>query len=565
MENNWENISKRSLLTIATINIGESLHGMVDGIKEDLSKSDQKKPVEPTFFDKMIENSLNSQVLVDKQVDLKFNIDAIAGDLVKTISSLDKRIEDLGLNNLQKNNAQKPLSNFPVSLKQPIRASLVDSNVNMSDNPSDPKKSDSAFPSYDAGYQNHSPLKPQNGEPKKVNISENRIEIVSSTKSNKIINDTQPEGFNLIDNPPSQNAEHPSTQVAEPMDVESILLNNGNLNGNQNNNNSNVLAEQIQNALQKDNPLKSFLNAEKHTYELISAVKDRTLDLFVLNKGRVTKLKIDEKCFMGDTMGGIKDFPQTNYKYVNLGDSILVTGGSVPQNKSQSKCFLIKVFCNPGITCNIFSYESMAEPRDRHNIIYLSSFNSVVVCSGFYNNSAEINNISTQKWSSLGKLKEMRINATMAFINDRYVYVISGFKLIADKKGSYMNSCEYLDINNKHQGWTLVDYSNLGNVTIAASAMGVISLAKNKIVLLGGWDGTNNLSNFTEVNFQEDSPNIVSVKKDCYPPVKKGVCSNLTSAFVRVEAQAYLFNFSSMSLICYDASINKFSEKDIIN
>ena len=49
-------------------------------------------------------------------------------------------------------------------------------------------------------------------------------------------------------------------------------------------------------------------------------------------------------------------------------------------------------------------------------------------------------------------MNEVRGNATISYINNRYIYVIGGYKILDNKKGQYLNDLGYLDFNHLNNG-----------------------------------------------------------------------------------------------------------------
>ena len=185
-------------------------------------------------------------------------------------------------------------------------------------------------------------------------------------------------------------------------------------------------------------------------------------------------------------------FPD-NSKYVNIGNSIVLTGGFINRYLIKS-CYLIVV---NKIENNEEEYEIKIKPfgkmknaRERHNIIYLPDKKIILVCSGFYNKGSEYTEINNVEWKNIGEMNEERGNATIAYINQRYIFVIGGFKVLENKigknNGFYHGNYEYLDFNNLNNGWTQREFTN---ISIQMSVMGVIHINNNELILCGGFDG----------------------------------------------------------------------------
>jgi len=188
-------------------------------------------------------------------------------------------------------------------------------------------------------------------------------------------------------------------------------------------------------------------------------------------------------------------------------------------------------------------------------MIYVENINSIIVCSGFYSNSSEITDINKGIWNNLPNLKEVRANATMFCLNQKYVYCIGGFHVEKDKTvGTYLNSCEFIDVTTERKEWTFIDFDRMHR-NLKNCAMGVLNLAPNKILLVGGYDGTKYLSETTEIDFQDGSPEIKSIS-----PLGKrhGLSRGIiftSSKFIRLNNKAYNFDLQSR-LVIYDTENN---------
>src|SRR5207237_882698 len=120
-------------------------------------------------------------------------------------------------------------------------------------------------------------------------------------------------------------------------------------------------------------------------------------------------------------------FPEFS-KSVNLGSSLLVTGGIIDKITLNTS-YLISTECNYNDDQYYLTYFStMNEPRNRHNIIYLPCKNEVLICSGPCSKSVEIANLTDKNWIQISSLQNERTNATMAFVNQNFIYCIGGYQ-----------------------------------------------------------------------------------------------------------------------------------------
>ena len=261
---------------------------------------------------------------------------------------------------------------------------------------------------------------------------------------------------------------------------------------NRNNNNNNMF--------KKDNILNNYndnnfslLNDNKikqidiDNYQLFIYLQLKSNILLIFNpKTGFQNIKVTKNHFQ-NPLDSFINFPE-NSKYINLGSSILLTGGYINKEKTNN-CYLMIISEIPSkkeYELSIISYAKMLSARERHNIIYLPDKKVVLVCSGFFNKESEYSELNNNEWNNLGEMNEVRGNATISYINNRYIYVIGGYKILDNKKGQYLNNLEYLDFNNLNNGWKQIEF---GNLNIQLSAMGVIPINNNQFILCGGFDG----------------------------------------------------------------------------
>ena len=182
-------------------------------------------------------------------------------------------------------------------------------------------------------------------------------------------------------------------------------------------------------------------------------------------------------------------------RFVNLGQSVLLTGGMSKDMKPLLKCYLIGIIENdsserPKYSINISPYGDFKIGRERHNLIYLPNKNYVVACGGFLSKYCECSDIYKGNWETMPSMNKSRGNASMAYINNRYIYIMGGFELSYDSpKGNYLNDIEYFDINNFGNGWTNINFSNPYGYNLSLTALGVVPITKNIFLICGGFDG----------------------------------------------------------------------------
>ena len=273
-------------------------------------------------------------------------------------------------------------------------------------------------------------------------------------------------------------------------------------------------------------------------YEIFISLKPKSDEIIIFNPDKgFCSLKVSPNNFQ-NTAEAFITFPEHS-KYVNLGSSLLLTGGYINKQLTNN-CYLFVIGKDQDqYELNIMSYGKMREGRERHNIIYLSDRNTVLVCSGFFNQGSEYSDINTGEWKSAGNLNEVRGNATIAYINNKYVYMIGGYKINERQHGGvYHGNCEYLDFTNIMAGWKMI---NFANNTLRLSAMGVIPLGDQYFLLCGGFDGNTYRKEVYKVDISEiDNP-----KLDKLNITLPGNFIFLHNGFIKIGESAYNLELSN--------------------
>ena len=215
-------------------------------------------------------------------------------------------------------------------------------------------------------------------------------------------------------------------------------------------------------------------------------LKEKTNDILIYNeKCGCIKIKLEH-----DTL---KTFPAKS-KFVNLGTSCMLTGGEAPGKQKLNSCYILTCIEKDSpekFEINVMPYGNLKEARERHNLIFLPNKNFIFACSGFLTNTCEYTDIYKGTWEMISPLKKNRGNASMACIDERYIYIIGGFEVTKEnpKKGSYLSDIEYLDINNFGKGWTTINFVNNRGYNLGLSAPGILPVTNSIFLICGGFDG----------------------------------------------------------------------------
>jgi len=314
-----------------------------------------------------------------------------------------------------------------------------------------------------------------------------------------------------------------------------------------------------------DHGIKQIFPNKSNTYSCFSnyliGIKSRpNNEVIVYNtlKNELKTMKIEENSFDFDDKAFSKSsvFPYENSKYVNIGNGVLVTGGNF-QRSSSDNCFCINVITDDnGLErVKISKYQNMISKRERHNILYLEDHKQVVVCSGFYLKNCEFTDLfGDKKWRKLPDLEESRGNATMFYLNNRYIYLLGGFK-VNESTGEYLNSLEYMDFEKKDK-WNFLKIETLTQQNLRISAMGCISINQDKMLLVGGYDGTSYLRSGFEVQFNQGIVSSFERRENLLP---RGSIFFSNPMFIKITEKIY-FNFELQAKgIEYDKDKNEFN------
>jgi hypothetical protein len=139
-------------------------------------------------------------------------------------------------------------------------------------------------------------------------------------------------------------------------------------------------------------------------------------------------------------------------------------------------------------------------------MIYLEDRNNIIVCGG-NTKSSEVYSIELDIWQSLSAMNLERNDATLVYINRKYIYCLGG----KSKQNYYFNSCEFLDLDNDPNGWRLIDFSNT-NLNKINTCFSAVVYHDGKILIVGGSyeDGRYHSSSF--FNLVNNDPNRIRIE-----------------------------------------------------
>ena len=312
------------------------------------------------------------------------------------------------------------------------------------------------------------------------NINNNMNNNFNNNVNNNMNNNMNNNFNNNMNNDMNKNNNNLGNNINNNVN-NNIYNNNPNINPNNNDNMMNNLPQNnfIDEQIKKE-------NKDLFRYDLLIYIKDMD-HVYTYNS------KYGFQTFKLDANNGTLSSIPSKSKFVNLGTSVLLSGGQIA-NKNSKKCYLISFFENENnpehYDIKIDGYGDFNEGRERHNLLFLPDKNYIFACSGFYSKSCEYSKIYELSWTTISPLNKSRGNATMAYVNERYVYVLGGFNLSeGNKNGIYLSDIEYFDLNNFGKGWTTINYINNRGYNVSLTALGVIPISKSIFLICGGYDG----------------------------------------------------------------------------
>ena len=129
--------------------------------------------------------------------------------------------------------------------------------------------------------------------------------------------------------------------------------------------------------------------------------KEKTDELMIYNKdNNFIKTNLKSKGIKCNVKIDIFPFKS---KYVNLGQSLLLTGGMI-EEEILNKCYLMSVIKTKNkldYKIIINSYGDLIEKRERHNIIFIPDKNLVFICSGYLTDKCEYTDLSKGIWEEI--------------------------------------------------------------------------------------------------------------------------------------------------------------------
>jgi hypothetical protein len=331
---------------------------------------------------------------------------------------------------------------------------------------------------------------------------------------------------------------------------------NKNINENLNENLLNNNEQNYNNPKEDIKNNKNNLQYSEYDYDLMICPKEKTDELMIYNKdNNFIKKNLKSKGIKCNVKIDIFPFKS---KYVNLGQSLLLTGGMI-EEEILNKCYLMSVIKTKNkldYKIIINSYGDLIEKRERHNIIFLPDKNLVFICSGYLTDKCEYTDLSKGIWEEIKPLNKIRINGAMAYINHQYIYIFCGFNM-EGKKEIYLNDLEYFDIENYERGWTTINYMNDKEYNLSFGTIGVIPVEKNSFLICGGYNGKDYNSKIYKIDCSDHEKPIIDIgdkNKNWFIIFRNSLFCKIGQAHFNFDfsSKLYRFNYSDMNLGFFD-------------
>lgn len=199
-----------------------------------------------------------------------------------------------------------------------------------------------------------------------------------------------------------------------------------------------------------------------------------------------------------------------DFRYVNIGNGIFVSGGGARGENSHESSIIRKDESKPDFNILVENYPKMIYARKRHNLLYVeatingNSKQIVFALSGLKSVKCEFIYIERDpKWIELPQLNYVRSNASTLFYNN-FVILYGGYDSEGEK--TYLNSIEILSLEaltGRNHMWKLINFNK--SSIINKSAFSSLILPNGQLHIFGGFNGSNCNSHFVVENLSTNS------------------------------------------------------------
>ena len=186
-------------------------------------------------------------------------------------------------------------------------------------------------------------------------------------------------------------------------------------------------------------------------------------------------------------LSNLENFNDSMSIEFNDDDLIFISGG---KEKSQNNCsnkFIILKWS----TEKIEYIGTLPNRKAYHSTIY---FDNKLYLIGGINSDNKVSkdclyfSLKEKKWQSLPSLNKARANSSLCIYNNKVLYAFRG-----RDDNDMLDTIEYIKLNSNRISWKIIKPKDLGFIWNSAQNSLVMTLDKNKILILGGEDNNGNL------------------------------------------------------------------------
>ena len=146
--------------------------------------------------------------------------------------------------------------------------------------------------------------------------------------------------------------------------------------------------------------------------------------------------------------------------------------------------------------------------KNNHSNGNLLNYENKIIClSGDYNKKVEMYSINKNEWTDLPEMLIERSYSSSCMLNNKnnkYIFNLFGFNL---ETKEYLNTIEYLVLNEKDSCWKLLKYNNPNLISLNLSKLFCINYDDKKIIIIGGYNGKDNkcIDKYIQLIFDEEN------------------------------------------------------------
>ena len=203
----------------------------------------------------------------------------------------------------------------------------------------------------------------------------------------------------------------------------------------------------------------------------------------------------------------------------------------------------------------VIDLPNMNNERQRHTMISIGD-NKVFIIGGSESNKVSLLDVEFECYEEYPSMKYTRKDASVAFVNERYLYVFMGQ---CDELGKVADNFEKLDIKEENGQWKLLPINNFCGYSMPRTYCGCMYLQEEGCFYFFG--GLFNATSQGSVMRFEENSNKYEITKSKYFLPFKAIFDE--TCFLRPNAlnpDFYLFTFKEHQLIHFNYKSQKLEE-----